>query len=101
MPNHWDFLVQDNGGNMRPYSEKIKGNIKERVFKENTDTSELVWHRDKKDREVKVMESNGWMFQMDNELPIVLKEGDVVNIPKNTYHRILRGQGDFKIRIKE
>ena len=86
---------------MRPYSEKIKGNIKERVFKENTDTSELVWHQDKKDREVKVMESNGWMFQMDNELPIVLKEGDVVNIPKNTYHRILRGQGDFKIRIKE
>lgn len=86
---------------MRPYSEKIKGNIKERVFKENTDTSELVWHRDKKDREVKVMESNGWMFQMDNELPIVLKEGDVVNIPKNTYHRILRGQGDLKIRIKE
>lgn len=86
---------------MRPYSEKIKGNIKERVFKENTDTSELVWHRDKKDREVKVMESNGWMFQMDNELPIVLKEGDVVNIPKNTYHRILRGHGDLKIRIKE
>jgi quercetin dioxygenase-like cupin family protein len=86
---------------MRPYSEKIKGNIKERVFKENTDTSELVWHRDKKDREVKVMESKGWMFQMDNELPIVLKEGDVVNIPKNTYHRILRGQGDLKIRIKE
>jgi quercetin dioxygenase-like cupin family protein len=86
---------------MRPYSEKIKGNIKERVFKQNTDTTELVWHRDKKDREVKVMESNGWMFQMDNELPIVLKEGNVVNIPKNTYHRILRGQGDLKIRIKE
>lgn len=86
---------------MKPYTEKVKGNIKHRVFTEDTDTSELVWHRDRLDREVKVMESNGWMFQMDNELPIVLKEGDVIDIPKNTYHRILRGKGDLKIKIKE
>lgn len=93
--------MEDNGGNMKPYKENKKGNLTERVFKENTDTHELVWHRDRLDREVTVLESNGWMFQMDNELPIVLKEGDVIEIPKNTYHRILRGNGNLKITIKE
>ena len=93
--------MEGNGGNMKPYKETKKGKLTERVFKENTDTHELVWHRDKLDREVTVLESNGWMFQMDNELPIVLKEGDVIEIPKNTYHRILRGNGNLKITIKE
>ena len=93
--------MEDNGGNMKPYKENKKGNLTERVFKENTDTHELVWHRDRLDREVTVLESDGWMFQMDNELPIVLKEGDVIEIPKNTYHRILRGNGNLKITIKE
>lgn len=93
--------MEDNGGNMKPYKENKKGNLTERVFKENTDTHELVWHRDKQDREVTVLESDGWMFQMDNELPIVLNEGDVIQIPKNTYHRIMRGNGNLKITIKE
>ena len=93
--------MEDSGGNMKPYKENKKGNLTERVFKENTDTHELVWHRDRLDREVTVVESDGWMFQMDNELPIVLKEGDVIEIPKNTYHRILRGNGNLKITIKE
>lgn len=93
--------MEGNGGNMKPYKETKKGKLTERVFKESTDTHELVWHRDKLDREVTVLESNGWMFQMDNELPIVLKEGDVIEIPKNTYHRILRGNGNLKITIKE
>ena len=86
---------------MKPYKENKKGNLTERVFKENTDTHELVWHRDKQNREVTVLESDGWMFQMDNELPIVLNEGDVIQIPKNTYHRIMRGNGNLKITIKE
>lgn len=93
--------MEDNGGNMKPYKENKKGNLTERVFKENTDTHELVWHRDKQNREVTVLESDGWMFQMDNELPIVLNEGDVIQIPKNTYHRIMRGNGNLKITIKE
>jgi len=86
---------------MKPYKEKNKKNIKERLFKENLNDAELVWHRDKKDREVTIVETNGWMFQMDNELPVILNEGDVINIPKNTYHRILKGTGDLKIKIKE
>jgi quercetin dioxygenase-like cupin family protein len=86
---------------VKPYREKVNGNIKHRVFNKNTDTHELVWHRDKNDREVTIVEGNGWMFQMDNKLPISLNNGDVLYIPKNTYHRVIRGIGDLKIKIKE
>ena len=37
---------------------------------------------------------------MDNELPIELKPGDVVNIPKGVYHRIKRGLSNLKIKIE-
>ena len=84
-----------------PFQEKIEDGYHIRTFSESVKDSELVWHRDKKDREVTVLESDGWMFQMDNELPIVLNEGDVIEIPKNTYHRIMRGNGNLKITIKE
>ena len=47
------------------------------------------------------MESKGWMFQMDNELPIFLKEGDKIFVPKGVYHRVLKGDGKLKVKIKE
>ncbi len=62
---------------------------------------ELKWHFDETDREVIVMESKGWMFQMDNELPIFLKEGDKIFVPKGVYHRVLKGDGKLKVKIKE
>ena len=72
-----------------------------RVFTENVDTEELVWHRDRCDREVFVEESNGWMLQMDEELPQVLQEGQTYFIPKMVYHRVIKGTGDLKILIEE
>ena len=30
-----------------------------------------------------------------------LNEGDKIFIPKNTYHRIIKGQGDLVVNIKE
>ena len=84
-----------------PFDEKIDEGIKYRTFKSNVDTDELKWHFDKQDREVTIIESNGWEFQMDNNLPVILKEGDVLFIPKNTYHRVKKGKGDLRIKIQE
>lgn len=84
-----------------PFDQEIKEGYKYRTFKSNVDTSELKWHYDDQDRKVTVLESDGWEFQMDNGLPQVLKEGDVLYIPKGTYHRIKRGNGDLKIKILE
>ena len=54
-----------------PFSEKkVGGKLFLREFKGDVASEELVWHQDREDRRVKVIESDGWMLQMDNELPV-------------------------------
>ena len=84
-----------------PFKQTIKNGVKTRVFDKNIDDHELQWHRDERDRIVEVVEGNGWKFQMDNDLPITLKEGDRFTIPSEIYHRVIRGSGDLIIKIKE
>ena len=84
-----------------PYIEFKKENKIIRTFKECVEEKELVWHRDKRNRTVEVIHSDGWMFQLDNEYPKELKEGDCFFIPKNTYHRIIKGKKDLVVSIIE
>ena len=86
---------------MHPYKEVIESNVIVRTFSEDVESEELVWHRDKNDRVVEVIQSNGWKFQMDNELPKTLESGNVVEIPKETFHRVIKGEGNLIIKIKE
>ena len=47
----------------RPYAQThIAENIFERVFDLSVDNEELVWHRDRHSRFVKVIEGVGWKF---------------------------------------
>lgn len=84
-----------------PFDEKIDEGYRYRTFKSNTQSGELKWHFDQKDREVTILESRDWKLQMDDSLPVTLKEGDVIFIPKGKYHRVLKGNGDLKIKILE
>lgn len=86
---------------MKPYTEDRQDGYIIREFDSNISNKELVWHRDEKDRVVEVIEGSGWRFQMDNKLPIELKEGMVFQIPKETYHRIGKGNTKLVIKIKE
>lgn len=72
-----------------------------RKFSESVDDEELVWHRDREDRVVEVMQSEGWFYQADNELPVLMESGTVINIPSCTWHRIIRGSGDLLVAIKK
>lgn len=83
----------------QPYSQKRENKLIRRSFSETVDEDELVWHRDEKDREITVTENTNWMFQFDNELPQLLK--DVLFIPKNTYHRLIKGTGNLTLDIFE
>lgn len=85
----------------KPYNEQRNGNIIYRNFSQDIDESELIWHVDKEDRYVKVLNESDWGFQMDNELPIKLSKGTELFIPKETYHRVLKGRSDLNILIKE
>lgn len=73
-----------------------------RTFSGETNEEELIWHRDKEDREVSVLQSDGWYFQLDEELPVLMRPGDVFRIPKETWHRVTRRSNDALIvRIKK
>ena len=101
MERSWDLKEVIFIGNMKPYTQIKKGNTILRTFSPNVMSEELVWHRDKKDRVVEVVDGNGWFFQMDNEIPKEMKKGDVFEIKAETYHRILKGTTPLKVKIKE
>jgi hypothetical protein len=87
--------------NMKPYKETINNNIIRRSFSKDVNENELSWHRDKKDRVVIVLENNDWMIQFDNELPKKLNVNEEIFIPKNTFHRVIKGSGDLMVEVIE
>lgn len=85
-----------------PFSEKKVGNkLFLREFREDVDSEELVWHQDQEDRRVKVIESNGWKVQLDDQLPVLLKEGSTYSIPAYVYHRVIKGSGRLLIEVEK
>jgi len=55
---------------MLPFQEtKIGDNVFVREFSQDTDSGELMWHRDREDRIVEPIGDTDWMVQLDNELP--------------------------------
>lgn len=82
----------------RPYSEKKEDGYTIREFSHDTPSFEFVWHRDKEDRWVECTHDTDWQFQLDNEIPRVLTKNKLF-IPKETYHRLIKGTGDLVIKI--
>ena len=68
---------------------------------EITESEEYVWHRDLNDREVKVLEGEGWKFQFDNDLPFFINRNNSIQVPKMVYHRIIPGKTKLRIKINE
>ena len=77
----------------------FKGNGFLRVFDDDIDPIELLWHRDKEDRTVEVLHDTDWKFQEDNKLPIELKKHTRIFIPKYSWHRLIKGTNQLKLRI--
>ena len=80
---------------MNPYVNK--GNI--RTFSKDVDPMELVWHQDKEDRTIVVIDGEGWAIQKDNQLPLELTEGDHIFIREGEVHRVHKGTTDLRIKI--
>ena len=85
----------------RPYKEKRKNGNLVREFSSDSNPDDLIWHKDKQDRVVTVVKSNGWKLQMESGLPFDLTEGKNYKIPAFSWHRILKGRGNLLIKIKE
>lgn len=83
-----------------PFSENELGeNQFIREFKQDTESGDFVWHRDREDRVIESIGETDWMIQIDNELPKKI-EGRVF-IPMGIFHRVIKGTGNLKIRLKK
>jgi len=83
---------------MKPYVQHdIDSKMFTRTFNCDVEPLELQWHYDEDDRTVEVLENAGWMIQFDDGLPVLL-EG-MVHIPKNVFHRVIKGDGILKVCI--
>jgi len=83
------------------FEKSIYKNVFTRVFKQNVKKEQLIWHKDRKDRVVKVIYGTGWKLQYDNELPFELEVGQNYYIKKENFHRLHRGNSELKLEIKE
>ena len=84
-----------------PFEQIELNNKKIRTFSPEVEDDELKWHQDLRDRKVSIVEDGGWSFQMENFLPIKLSETKEFNIPKFTWHRVIKGEGNLIIEIEE
>tara|TARA_A100001515_G_C4591958_1_gene216292 strand:- start:6402 stop:6683 length:282 start_codon:yes stop_codon:yes gene_type:complete len=84
-----------------PFKEiKITENKVVRIFNsEDTTNDELVWHKDREDREVYVKKSKDWHLQLENEVPVKLEKGQTYFIPAYTWHRLLMGKKKLVVEI--
>jgi hypothetical protein len=83
-----------------PYKEtKIGDNTFIREFAQDTDSGEMTWHRDRESRIIESLNNTDWMVQIDNELPKKI-EGEIF-IPMGAYHRLIKGTGDLKIKMRK
>ncbi len=83
---------------MLPFTEKIIEETEtyilvQRSFMSNLIEEELNWHMDEEDREVFVVEGDGWYLQIENELPQMMQKESLFKIPKEIWHRIINKNG--------
>ena len=83
------------------FEKSIYDRVFTRVIKEDVKQEQLIWHKDKKDRIVKVVYGTGWKLQNDNELPTELEIGQNYHINKEKFHRLHKGSSELKLEIKE
>ena len=82
---------------MNPYTDENTT----RTFSKDVDEMSLIWHTDREDRTVTVLEGKGWQFQRDNELTLEFKKGVRIFIPKGQIHRVIKGSTDLKLKIEK
>jgi quercetin dioxygenase-like cupin family protein len=86
---------------VKPYTESYDNGLIIRQFDEDVNDDELIWHRDKRTREITVLEGSGWQLQLDDQLPKELQRGRLYKIPKMEYHRLIKGTGKLVVKIWE
>ena len=85
------------------YEQVVTDRVSIRFFDKNVPEEDLVWHRDREDRDVSLFcwEAAGWKLQFENKLPEPIVAGLNYRIPKMTFHRLIKGEGSIALRINK
>ena len=94
-------MLEDYYKPFEDFENSIYKNVFTRVIKEDVEDQQLIWHKDRKYRVVKVIYGTGWKLQYDNELPTDLELGKNYHINKEQFHRLHKGNSELKLEIKE
>ena len=54
----------------------------------NNDTKHFVWHKDKYDRVIYIIDGFDWFLQMEHEIPYKMRKNQNQYIKKEVWHRI-------------
>ena len=85
-----------------PFTEQqVDSQLFIREFSADVDEMELIWHTDREDRVVHVIEGNNWKFQFDEQLPFEMIDGIEFIILKGQIHRVIKGYGPLKIKLQK
>ena len=88
--------------NPKPYQEtRLPNGRIIREFGGDVDDDELIWHQDRADRVVHVMNAEGWKLQLEEGLPFELHDGRTYRIPARSWHRVIKGHGNLVLEITE
>lgn len=83
-----------------PFQEVPLGeNVFIRLFVKDLPSDELIWHWDKEDRTIEVLQSGGWSYQERDKKSRKLKNRETFSIHTGVWHRILKGSGDLIIKV--
>lgn len=79
---------------MLPFTEVKKNGKRIRIFSQDVDSDDLIWHRDDEERVIRVLEASNWYFQREDELPFEIRPGDEIIVPRHQWHRVIRRGSD-------
>ena len=65
------------------------------------DKEKFIWHQDLHDRIIRVVHANKCFFQFDNQTPFQIRDGDIIEVPKNQIHRLILVKGCLLLKISE
>ena len=96
-----DELIEQIEDQTKPFTEEVYSNdIVLRHFDPTASNHLFKWHADDEDRWVESLNENDWSFQFDNELPISIEPGKIIQIPNGIIHRLIKGTSELSMSIK-
>ena len=94
-------LIKEIEDQTKPFTEEVySSDTVLRHFEPTAPTHLFKWHADDEDRWIESLNENDWEFQFDNELPVSIEPGKIIQIPTGIIHRLIKGTSELSMSIK-